>query len=94
MCAWPAALPPPAGYGRLALVRLLLERGAELGAANGKQQTPADVARLNGEVRAGVQGAEGCMAGAAHQHCFSKDDCSEQGQQQCKTSMLPAYHTH
>lgn len=38
-----------AGYGRLALVRLLLERGAELGAANGKQQTPADVARLNGE---------------------------------------------
>ncbi|KAF6255784.1 flagellar associated protein [Scenedesmus sp. NREL 46B-D3] len=38
-----------AGYGRLDLTRLLLERGAELEAVNGKQQKPADVARLNGE---------------------------------------------
>jgi ankyrin repeat protein len=57
-----------AGYGRLALVRLLLERGAALEAANGKQQTPADVAALNGEVRgAAVEGGRlhaGCGSGS------------------------------
>jgi hypothetical protein len=53
------------GYGRLALVRLLLERGAALEALNGKQQQPADVAALNGEVRripgGGGRGGGVCM---------------------------------
>jgi ankyrin repeat protein len=48
---YPAVMILAAGYGRLALVKLLLERGAALKAVNGKQQKPADVAALNGEVR-------------------------------------------
>lgn len=45
-----------AGYGRLDLLKLLLQRGADTGAANKQKQTPADVARLNGEVGAAVAG--------------------------------------
>jgi hypothetical protein len=47
------------GYGRLALVKLLLERGAQLDAVNAKKQKPADVAKLNGEVRGSRAG--GCQ---------------------------------
>jgi hypothetical protein len=33
------------------LCKLLVQRGADCGAANKQQQKPVDVARLNGEVR-------------------------------------------
>ncbi|KAG2453934.1 hypothetical protein HYH02_002137 [Chlamydomonas schloesseri] len=38
-----------AGYGRMAIAKALLGAGAELAAQNDAKQTPADVAKLNGE---------------------------------------------
>ncbi|PNW72290.1 hypothetical protein CHLRE_16g674300v5 [Chlamydomonas reinhardtii] len=38
-----------AGYGRMAIAKALLGAGAELSAQNDAKQTPADVAKLNGE---------------------------------------------
>jgi ankyrin repeat protein len=48
-----------AGYGRTAIVTLLLARGADAGAANDAGQTPVDVAGVNGEreVVAALRGA-------------------------------------
>jgi hypothetical protein len=48
-------VPPPihdAGYGRVELLKLLVEQpGADVTAANKQKQRPVDVARVNGEVR-------------------------------------------
>jgi ankyrin repeat protein len=46
-----AAAAALAGYGRLELVQLLLERGADISARNKQKLRPVDAAKMNGEVR-------------------------------------------
>lgn len=57
----------PAGYGRLELVQLLLERGADLSARNKQKLRAVDAAKMNGEVRTALTNrASVCILCQAH----------------------------